>query len=160
MEHIYDIDLVKESSPPLLTVTSSEWDGPEWSMQGQYSDPDGEEVSFSMSIDGSNTGSVSSTGNSWATPAIDFRLWTEGEHVVVVEGCDSSGKCSQVPQTVNNSHLFEVEQVQPPPSEEEDGGLLIGGFEPDAKPWGGDGIPSGFEFQLFDEDWDLSLIHI
>ena len=124
MEHIYDIDLVKESSPPLLTITSSEWDGPEWSMQGQYSDPDGEEVSFSMSIDGSNTGSVSSTGNSWATPAIDFRLWTEGEHVVVVEGCDSSGKCSQVPQTVNNSHLFEVEQVQPPPSEEEDGGLL------------------------------------
>ena len=37
---------------------------------------------------------------------------------------------------------------------EEVGGLLIGGFEPDAKPWGGDGIPSGFEFQLFDEDWD------
>lgn len=37
---------------------------------------------------------------------------------------------------------------------EEVGGLLIGGFEPDAKPWGGDGIPEGFEFQLFDEDWD------
>ena len=124
MVHIYDIDLVKESSPPLLTVTGSEWDGEEWSMQGQYSDPDGEEVSFSMSIDGSNTGSVSSTGNSWATPSIDFRLWTEGEHVVVVEGCDSSGKCSQVSQTVNNSHLFEVEEVSPPPSVEEDRGLL------------------------------------
>ena len=27
MVHIYDIDLVKESSPPLLTVTGSEWDG-------------------------------------------------------------------------------------------------------------------------------------
>jgi glycine cleavage system T protein len=37
---------------------------------------------------------------------------------------------------------------------EEVGGLLIGGFEPTAKPWGGDGIPDGFEFQLFDEDWD------
>ncbi len=37
---------------------------------------------------------------------------------------------------------------------EEVGGLLIGGFEPEAKPWGGDGIPDGFEFQLFDEDWD------
>ena len=37
---------------------------------------------------------------------------------------------------------------------EEVGGLLIGGFEPDAKPWGGDGIPEGFEFALFDEDWD------
>ena len=124
MVHIYDIDLVKESSPPLLTVTGSEWDGEEWSMQGQYSDPDGEEVSFSMSIDGSNTGSVSSTGNSWATPSIDFRLWAEGEHVVVVEGCDSSSKCSHVSQTVNNSHLFEVEEVSPPPSVEEDRGLL------------------------------------
>ena len=124
MEHIYDIDLVKESSPPLLTMTSSEWNGAEWSMWGQYSDPDGEEVSFSMLIGGSNTGSISSTGNSWATPAIDFRLWIEGEHAVTVKGCDSSGKCSQVSQTVNNSHLFEVEEIQPPPSEEEDGGLL------------------------------------
>jgi len=124
MEHIYDIDLTKESSPPMLTITNSDWDGAEWSMQGQYSDPDGEEVSFSMTIAGSNTGSVSSTGNSWSTPAIDFRLWSEGEHVVSVEGCDSSGKCSEVFQTVNNSHLFEVEEVVPLPSEEEDGGLL------------------------------------
>ena len=124
MEHIYDIDLTKESSPPMLTITNSDWDGAEWSMQGQYSDPDGEEVSFSMTIAGSNTGSVSSTGNSWSTPAIDFRLWSEGEHLVSVEGCDSSGKCSEVFQTVNNSHLFEVEEVVPPPSEEEDGGLL------------------------------------
>ncbi len=124
MEHIYDIDLTKESSPPMLTITNSDWDGAEWSMQGQYSDPDGEEVSFSMTIAGSNTGSVSSTGNSWSTPAIDFRLWSEGEHLVSVEGCDSSGKCSEVFQTVNNSHLFEVEEVVPPPSEEEGGGLL------------------------------------
>lgn len=40
---------------------------------------------------------------------------------------------------------------------EEVGGLLIGGFEPRAKPWGGvaaGGIPDNFEFQLFNEDWD------
>ncbi len=40
---------------------------------------------------------------------------------------------------------------------EEVGGLLIGGFEPHAKPWGGvaaGGIPDKFEFQLFNEDWD------
>ena len=108
MEHVYDIDLVKESSPPTLTISNSNWDGAEWSMQGQYSDPDGEDVSFSMSIDGSNTGSVSTTGNSWATPAIDFRLWSEGEHAVIVEGCDSSGKCSQVSQTVNNLSLIHI----------------------------------------------------
>ena len=29
---------------------------------------------------------------------------------------------------------------------EEVGGLVMGGFEPEAKPWGMDGIPDDFEF--------------
>jgi len=37
---------------------------------------------------------------------------------------------------------------------EEVGGLLMGGFEPVAKPWGMGGIPDNFEFQLLPEDWD------
>jgi 4-methylaminobutanoate oxidase (formaldehyde-forming) len=37
---------------------------------------------------------------------------------------------------------------------EEVGGLLMGGFEPVAKPWGMGGIPENFEFQLLPEDWD------
>lgn len=37
---------------------------------------------------------------------------------------------------------------------EEVGGLLMGGFEPAAKPWGMGGIPEKFEFQLLPEDWD------
>jgi 4-methylaminobutanoate oxidase (formaldehyde-forming) len=37
---------------------------------------------------------------------------------------------------------------------EEVGGLLMGGFEPVAKPWGMEGIPDRFEFQLLPEDWD------
>jgi heterotetrameric sarcosine oxidase gamma subunit len=38
---------------------------------------------------------------------------------------------------------------------EEVGGLVIGGFEPEAKPWvSPDEIPYPFEFQLLDEDWD------
>ena len=38
---------------------------------------------------------------------------------------------------------------------EEVGGLIVGGFEPDAKPWvAPDAIPPGFEFQLLGEDWD------
>jgi 4-methylaminobutanoate oxidase (formaldehyde-forming) len=37
---------------------------------------------------------------------------------------------------------------------EEVGGLIMGGFEPEAKPWGMDGIPDGFEFTLLNEDWD------
>ena len=37
---------------------------------------------------------------------------------------------------------------------EEVGGLVMGGFEPQAKPWKVDPIPSDFAFQLLPEDWD------
>jgi heterotetrameric sarcosine oxidase gamma subunit len=38
---------------------------------------------------------------------------------------------------------------------EEVGGLVIGGFEPEAKPWlPPDQLPYPFEFQLLEEDWD------
>jgi 4-methylaminobutanoate oxidase (formaldehyde-forming) len=37
---------------------------------------------------------------------------------------------------------------------EEVGGLVMGGFEPVAKPWTVDRIPDRFEFQLLPEDWD------
>jgi 4-methylaminobutanoate oxidase (formaldehyde-forming) len=38
---------------------------------------------------------------------------------------------------------------------EEVGGLVVGGFEPEAKPWvAPDRLPHPFEFQLLDEDWD------
>jgi heterotetrameric sarcosine oxidase gamma subunit len=48
---------------------------------------------------------------------------------------------------------------------EEVGGLLMGGFEPKAKPWTVDPIPSTFRFELLGEDWDqfeplmLNAIH-
>jgi 4-methylaminobutanoate oxidase (formaldehyde-forming) len=37
---------------------------------------------------------------------------------------------------------------------EEVGGLVMGGFEPQAKPWAVDPIPDDFAFQLLAEDWD------
>ncbi|MCV0427072.1 MAG: FAD-dependent oxidoreductase [Roseibium sp.] len=37
---------------------------------------------------------------------------------------------------------------------EETGGLVMGGFEPAAKPWGMNGIPENFFFQLLPDDWD------
>lgn len=36
---------------------------------------------------------------------------------------------------------------------EEVGGLLMGGFDPWAKPWGTERIPDGFSFQTLKEDW-------
>ena len=130
MTGVYDLGITKESSPPLVTVSDTGWDGSQWSMQGQYSDPDGESVSFTMRIDGSAAGSVSVSGNSWSTPGIDFSLWESGEHTVEIEGCDTSNKCTTISQVVNNSILFEV--IEPdcgdlnsgcsPPGEDEDTG--------------------------------------
>ncbi len=37
---------------------------------------------------------------------------------------------------------------------EEMGGLLMGGFEPVAKPWGMQGIPDNFQYTQLQEDWD------
>ena len=37
---------------------------------------------------------------------------------------------------------------------EEVGGLVMGGFEPKAKPWSVDPIPATFRFELLGEDWD------
>ncbi len=37
---------------------------------------------------------------------------------------------------------------------EEVGGLLMGGFEPKAKPWTVDPVPATFQFQLLGEDWE------
>jgi 4-methylaminobutanoate oxidase (formaldehyde-forming) len=37
---------------------------------------------------------------------------------------------------------------------EEVGGLLMGGFEPVAKPWTVDPVPADFQFQLLGEDWE------
>ncbi len=37
---------------------------------------------------------------------------------------------------------------------EEVGGLVMGGFEPRAKPWNVSPVPEGFEFRLLPEDWD------
>ena len=37
---------------------------------------------------------------------------------------------------------------------EEVGGLVMGGFEPKAKPWRVDPIPNTFQFELLGEDWD------
>ena len=40
------------------------------------------------------------------------------------------------------------------PDKEETGALLMGGFEPHAKPWGVDGIPEDFNFTLLEPDWE------
>ena len=48
-----------------------------------------------------------------------------------------------------------IPAASPRESETPVGSLVIGGFEPEAKPWvAPDKIPYPFEFQLLDEDWE------
>ncbi len=126
-EKIYSLGITKESSPPMISVTEYGWEIDIWQAQGQFSDPDGEDVDFSLSVDGLSAGTVSVSGNSWSTPMINFGLWDKGEHDVLIIGCDTSAKCNEVLLKVNNSHLFESDLIEPDVSDDGgDTGLLPG----------------------------------
>jgi len=113
MNYVYELGIFKESLPPLISVSESGWDGSFYQAQGQFSDPDGEAVSFSLAIDGTTAGSISVSGNSWSTPRINFELWESGEHSLLITGCDESQKCSEVVIDINNTHLFEETIIEP-----------------------------------------------
>ena len=115
LQATYDLGIQKASSAPIMTVATEGWDGNSWSMSGQFSDPDGETISFSLMIDGSSVGSITVTGNMWSTPAIDFSVWTEGSHIVEVQACDESGLCSSQQRSVDNTHLFVEPEPEPEP---------------------------------------------
>ena len=127
-ERIFQLGITKESSPPMISVTEYGWEIDIWQAQGQFSDPDGEDVDFSLSIDGLSAGSISVSGNSWSTPMINFGLWDEGEHEVKIIGCDISAKCNEVIIMVNNSHLFEDATSLPLIPDDDSGTGLLPGF--------------------------------
>ena len=72
--HTYDIVLTKDSEPPTITVSSAEWDGSLWQISGTFSDPDGEEVTFTIDIDGQNGGQITTSGNVWSSESINFEI--------------------------------------------------------------------------------------
>ena len=120
---IYDLGIIKESSPPFIMTSSrgfSTSEPSQWSARGQFSDPDGEEVSFSFSIDDSLMGTIDPSGNTWDIPKINFNLWPEGEYEIKLEGCDESGVCESILFEVNNSHLYVEELIQPLPQDSND----------------------------------------
>ena len=47
-----------------------------------------------------------------------------------------------------DGHIYFRRDIQ------EEGAILMGGFEPHAKPWGRDGISDDHNFSLLDPDWD------
>nr|AIF18485.1 hypothetical protein [uncultured marine group II/III euryarchaeote KM3_83_B05] len=107
-EYNYDLGLAKLSLPPSVTITGGEWVSANYILRGQFFDPDGEAVSFTLKLDGVQAGQVTVTGNQWVTDEIPFDLLIEGVHNVTIEACDNSGVCVSVSEDVDNTFLFEV----------------------------------------------------
>ncbi|MEX2224199.1 MAG: FAD-dependent oxidoreductase [Candidatus Rokuibacteriota bacterium] len=67
------------------------------------------------------------------------------EHMYIVTQ-PIAGVASDLPVLRDpDGHIYVKEEV---------GGLVMGGFDPWAKPWGTEGIPEGFSFGTLKEDWD------
>ena len=98
-----EIALQKIGSPPILSILETKWTETEWEMNGMFSDPDGEDVTFTMYIDGVNIGTVQAFGNAWSVGPIDFRLFEVGLHTVSVRGCDASGMCAIAESSLNST---------------------------------------------------------
>ncbi len=116
----HDVTLAKESSPPSITISETTWDGTSWSARGQFSDPDGEEVTFTIKIGEASGGTIIVTGNTWQSQSIDFELEDEGTHTVSITACDTSERCTTITADVDNTHLFSKSQIDPPPPIQEE----------------------------------------
>ena len=110
MEETYDLGIIKVGEPPLLTISKSEWNGSLWKISGRYSEPDGEAVTFSISIDGVDKGAVSIEGDTWQSTWLDLSHLSTGSSTVDIVGCDNSGKCTTISQDfVIDSSIFATE---------------------------------------------------
>jgi hypothetical protein len=107
-EYNYDLGLAKLSLAPSVQITGGEWVSSNYILRGQFFDPDGEAVSFTLKLDGVQAGQVSVSGNQWVTDEIPFDLLIEGVHNVTIEACDNSGVCVSVSEDVDNTFLFQV----------------------------------------------------
>ncbi|MFL2975837.1 MAG: hypothetical protein ACJZ42_05950 [Candidatus Thalassarchaeaceae archaeon] len=106
-QHIIDLGIVKESAPPSMTIGSGEFEGKMWRVGGQYSDPDGEPVTFTIEVDDQEIGNIMVSGNTWESEWIDLSVFSLGIIEVDVTGCDHSGKCTTSSTTVDISLVME-----------------------------------------------------
>jgi hypothetical protein len=106
-QNIVDLGIVKESAPPSMTIGLGEFDGRMWRVGGQYSDPDGEPVTFTIEVDDQEIGQIMVSGNTWESEWIDLSVFSLGIIEVDVTGCDHSGKCTTSSTTVDISLVME-----------------------------------------------------
>ena len=99
----YDLDLglTVPSTPPIVQITDYNWldeDGDgivdTYVLSGQFSDPDGEEVSLSITMNGGAAGTIEVNGAEWTSQAFLFINYEAGDYTIVIEACDSSELCN------------------------------------------------------------------
>ena len=129
----WDLQLSKQSQPPVLIVSGGEWDDSNadgivdsYTLTGSFNDPDGESVTFTITLDGQTAGSITAIGTTWSSAPIPFDLYPEGEHNITITACDESGTCSTESRTVENLYFTisdVVETVVEVPVDSESSGL-------------------------------------
>jgi hypothetical protein len=126
LQHIIDIGIVKESTAPSMTISGmGEFDGAMWRVGGQYSDPDGEPVTFTIQVEGQDIGQIIVSGNTWESEWIDLSTFSSGVIDVDVTGCDQSGKCTTSSTSVDIASVMEdLVDTEIPDDADEVGGSL------------------------------------
>ncbi|CAI8268856.1 MAG: Uncharacterised protein [Methanobacteriota archaeon] len=111
-----DLGLTIPSTPPIVQITDYNWldqDGDgivdTYVLSGQFSDPDGEEVALSITMNGAAAGTIEVNGAEWTSAGIPFYDYDAGDYTIVIQGCDSSGACVSVEKIVPN--LYWVEDI-------------------------------------------------
>ena len=108
LQNSFDIGIVKESTAPSMTISGEgEFDGIMWRIGGQYSDPDGEAVTFTIEVGGNDIGQILVSGNTWESEWIDLSEFALGVVDVDITACDQSGKCTTSSTTVNVASVME-----------------------------------------------------
>jgi len=129
METVYDLGITKESRPPVISISTIQWDGNLLNIGGQFSDPDGESVTLEVEVDGVivDPSAVSSlmTGNTWEI-VLDAYDYDFGNYTIGIKGCDESLKCESVFREVEYiDGSFPTDWNDPTSGEyTEDGGAL------------------------------------
>ena len=124
--HSYDLSLSKESNPPTMTITMSEWIGENYELTGQISDPDGDSVTITSTINGNDWAEVEVSGNQW--PVNGPGIPDSDSNTIVFTACDSWNKCTTLSHDAGATPGGNtgVESTPPPPAVKEEGGGLPG----------------------------------
>ena len=132
MSHTYDLGLAKPSIPPTVTITGEEWVEGAFILSGNFHDADGEDVTFTLRVDGVERGQVSVVDNTWRTDDIPMDLLfpppDEGVYTVEVQACDESNVCTTVTLDVDNTFLFQEDDDPISAMPVDDGGLPAPGL--------------------------------